>query len=275
MLSEGDGAAPRARPVGKAVGAALVGRHASRVGKTSIAHLEANIVTRKPQDDADASDAQREHAGAGETQDERDLGPTRRRGPRGGRALVEERVLTAARGLFAEKEYREVTVREIAARAGVSHALVHRYLGSKVEILAAVLKSNEEWIRARAGGATTLRDAALSMLREIRRDRPDYFKLVARLAMGDLPAEMRRPPESPATAHLLAIAEHEAGGLAEDDALLRTRGLVCAIVALAIGWTVAEDFLVPTTRLGPHGERHAEAALERALLTLIDRYVTG
>src|SRR5512143_89809 len=57
-----------------------------------------------------------------------------RLGPRGGRKDVEERALTAALELLARHPYRDVSVRDIAERAHVSHALLHRYLGSKEDI---------------------------------------------------------------------------------------------------------------------------------------------
>jgi TetR/AcrR family transcriptional regulator, repressor for neighboring sulfatase len=195
------------------------------------------------------------------------------RGPRGGRAAVEERVLGAARELFAEKGYAAVSVREIAAQAGVSHALVYRYLGSKLDVLAAVLQRNQEWIVARASSATTLREAALTMVREIRRDRRDYFKLVARLAMSTLPEDMPRP-DFPAARRLLEVAEEEAADLGVERDSVTRQGLVAALIALAIGWTVLEDLLLPVSGLEEAGDPQAEAALERALLTLIDGYAS-
>jgi TetR/AcrR family transcriptional regulator, repressor for neighboring sulfatase len=56
-----------------------------------------------------------------------------------GRQAVIEATLRAAARMFAERNPNQVTVREIAAEAGVSHALVHRYLGSKNDILRATL----------------------------------------------------------------------------------------------------------------------------------------
>ena len=49
------------------------------------------------------------------------------------------RILDAAEKLFAERGYTAVSVRDIAAEAGVSHALVHRYLGSKEQVYRAML----------------------------------------------------------------------------------------------------------------------------------------
>jgi AcrR family transcriptional regulator len=55
-------------------------------------------------------------------------------------ARTREAMLRAAQRLFAEKGYATTGVREIAADAGVSTALVRRYFGSKEGLLRAALK---------------------------------------------------------------------------------------------------------------------------------------
>jgi AcrR family transcriptional regulator len=57
-------------------------------------------------------------------------------------------ILRAARELFATRGIGEVTMRDIAAEAGVTHALVHRYFGTKEGILAEAL-----WREIQAAGA--------------------------------------------------------------------------------------------------------------------------
>ena len=55
------------------------------------------------------------------------------------RAETTERILDAAEDLFSRRDPDKVTVREIAAKAGVTHPVVHEYVGSKAEIVAAVI----------------------------------------------------------------------------------------------------------------------------------------
>lgn len=55
------------------------------------------------------------------------------------RAATRQRLLDAARRLFAEHGYDHVTVRMIAAAAGANVALINRYFGSKSELFAEVL----------------------------------------------------------------------------------------------------------------------------------------
>ena len=63
---------------------------------------------------------------------------------RGGREQTTAAILDAAEKLFAERGFTAVTVRDIAAEAGVSHALVHRYLGSKQDVYRAMLGAPRE-----------------------------------------------------------------------------------------------------------------------------------
>lgn len=57
------------------------------------------------------------------------------------REATEERILSAARELFAEHGYDHVTIRMIASAAEANPALVNRYFGSKVDLFAKVLAS--------------------------------------------------------------------------------------------------------------------------------------
>jgi AcrR family transcriptional regulator len=62
-----------------------------------------------------------------------------RRGRRPGPSTTRADILAAARASFAELGYDRTSVRGIAARAGVDPALVHRFFGSKDDVLVAAL----------------------------------------------------------------------------------------------------------------------------------------
>jgi TetR/AcrR family transcriptional regulator, repressor for neighboring sulfatase len=57
-----------------------------------------------------------------------------------GKDEVVAAVLEAAGELFAEKGPTATSIREVAARAGVNHGLLHRHFGSKRQLLAATLQ---------------------------------------------------------------------------------------------------------------------------------------
>jgi AcrR family transcriptional regulator len=65
-----------------------------------------------------------------------------------GREQVRSAVLTATRALVAERGPDGFSVREIAARAGVNHALVHRHFGTKADVLEQMLAADAEAVVA-------------------------------------------------------------------------------------------------------------------------------
>lgn len=68
------------------------------------------------------------------------------------------RILDAAGDLFIEHGIGAVSIRDIAAAAGVTHALVHRYFGTREQLLAAVV----EHLIATTGAAISARQASIS-----------------------------------------------------------------------------------------------------------------
>lgn len=80
---------------------------------------------------------------------DQDQAPARRRGRPPKNALAEgpgarERILVAARGVFAERGYDKTSVRAIAQLAGVDASLVHHYYGTKDEVFAAAIELSFE-----------------------------------------------------------------------------------------------------------------------------------
>jgi AcrR family transcriptional regulator len=63
-----------------------------------------------------------------------------RRQPAPRRTSTQENILRAAAELFAERPPSRVTIRDVAARAGVNHSLVHRHYGTKDNLLRAVMQ---------------------------------------------------------------------------------------------------------------------------------------
>ena len=106
---------------------------------------------------------------------------------RGGREQTTTAILDAAEKLFAERGFTAVTVRDIAAEAGVSHALVHRYLGSKQDVYRAMLARRENVIRDAAPGQLDLLEATSLMLREAVLNQRTYVRLVAHSAFTGCP----------------------------------------------------------------------------------------
>jgi len=164
--------------------------------------------------------------------------------PRGGREQATKTILDAAAQLFTERGVNGVTVRDIAQRAGVSHALVHRYLGSKEQILGAVLLRSDEKLLASAEEATNLLDAALRMLHTDREVTRQEMRLVANAATANVPFE-RLGIAFPATARLHELAARACAEASERGATCRLAPnvLVAGLVAMAIGWVTTRPWM--------------------------------
>ena len=184
-------------------------------------------------------------------------------------------MLDAAEHLFAERGFTAVSVRDIARRAGVSHALVHRYLGSKEEVYRAVLERNEDVMRAAAGDTEDL-DVALSlMVREGLANRRSYLRLIAHSALHGLPYETTIGRFRGAE-RLVELAESKAAAATSPrpDAL-EPRLVIAAIVAIYLGWASLEPWLVKATGLEDLDEATLAAGLERIILGIADTNVRG
>ncbi len=74
-----------------------------------------------------------------------------------------DQILDAANELFAERGYAEVTIEDIAKRAGVARGLVHHYSGGRKEVFIALVERlgarREDELRAPEGGTARERVA--------------------------------------------------------------------------------------------------------------------
>jgi AcrR family transcriptional regulator len=158
-----------------------------------------------------------------------------------GPAQVRAAAVAAATELFAERPPGAVTVRQIAERAGVNHALVHRYIGTKEDLLREVLEHNArtaERLNAElVGGADLERIVAFAL------ENPGYLRafLAVRLA-GEWETELL-PQAQPLMQRLVAelAAEQRERGI--DVPELSAPMAVAAIAALLSAWCAAGPFL--------------------------------
>src|SRR5262245_29363759 len=106
-------------------------------------------------------------------------------GPRPrGREAVMAAVLDAAMTLFAARGPAAVSVRDIAAAAGVNHALVHRHFGTKQEVLQAVL---ERTVQEIAAATSEIADSRISLQQRFKvvAEHGDYWRVLARASLDN------------------------------------------------------------------------------------------
>lgn len=188
---------------------------------------------------------------------------------RGGRERTTAAILEAAERLFAERGFTAVTVRDIAAEAGVSHALVHRYLGSKQAVYRAALARHETVIRDAASVEDDLLEATRLMLREAVHNQRTYVRLIAHSALHGLPYE-RTVGRFAATARLVELAEKTAAdeGETRSPDAPDPRFVIASVVAMLIGWSAAREWILRAADLEPQDDDEFAERFERVVVDL-------
>jgi len=195
-----------------------------------------------------------------------------------GRERTTVAIIDAAEDLFSAHGFTAVTVRAIAERAGVSHALVHRYVGSKTDLFRAVLTRNEGAVVSAAPDNPDLLESLSLMLRHARLEHGRrHIRLLAQSALSGLPYD-KTTGRFEATARLVELAEHAARSAspaerAEKD--LDPRLVVAGCVALLLGWTATESWVRPAAGIGDMDEAEIEAGLERIVRGMLASNVPG
>jgi AcrR family transcriptional regulator len=170
---------------------------------------------------------------------------------------VVQAVVEVATQMFARFGYGTVSLRQVAAEAGVNPGLVHRYIGSKEDVLRAVF---ERFTRELEDGPHALRDLPPSA--ETERLLYTQHRIIAHLTLEGYDIS-RFKTSSPVVEILLANIH---GGIEIDDHTARIRAL--QIMALGLGWRMFETFLLGATGLHEDDREEIEAALRAANLAI-------
>lgn len=160
-----------------------------------------------------------------------------------GRKAVEEALLAATIDMVVAKGL-QVSVREIANRAGVNHGLVHTYFGSKQALLDAALEA----ISRRSG----------SQLRCDGYPRPDMANLDAGLLakalarfgldLGDNPDPL---PSDPVFSSWRSALRRDNPDLDDDE----IDEQVAAAASMALGWAMYSNFLCSALEIDDLGRK--------------------
>ncbi len=197
---------------------------------------------------------------------------------RRGREATTAAILDAAEQLFSTRGYDDVTIRDIAEEAGVSHALVHQYLGSKAEVFRAVLARDDGLMLPEASAELGLLDSASAILRRgLEPSGRDYARLLMKTALSGLPYE-QTPGRFSEVERLIELAERRAAAASPEE---RTRKdldprLVGACVgSLFLGWVAGEAWLRPAWGLDGLDDAEIADGLERVILGILRDHVPG
>jgi len=194
-----------------------------------------------------------------------------------GRVATTAAILDAAEGLFSANGFEAVTVRAIAARARVSHALVHRYLGSKADVFRAVLSRNQGIILAAAPDNPDLLASTSLIMREGLTNHRRYVRLIADSALHRLPYE-QTTGRFAAVERLVELAERAVASApsserTDDD--LDPRFVIACVSALYLGWAATESWVLPAAGIPDMDEAEVLDGLERVILGILRHNLPG
>jgi len=162
-------------------------------------------------------------------------------------------LLDAAADLFAARGPAAVSVRDVAARAGVNHGLVHRHFGSKEALIAATLDRLAESTAAPVRGAASAREVG-EVVGGAANDR--FWRVLAwSLLEGRDPARLQH--DFPVLDELVGLvrAEHRRVGSTEEP-----RVVVVQAVAFGLGLLLFEPYLRHAVGLDDADEDAVRAA---------------
>ena len=163
----------------------------------------------------------------------------------------------AAAEEFADRGYNAASVRAIGARARVNHGLVHRHFGSKANLLHAVLDDLSDRVARELTASPETRTRRTS-------DAALFQRVLARAMLDG--ADLGGQRTHPIMDWAVAQAVDNTGGTPDE-----VRMGVLHALALELGWSLFEPFLVGASGLTDDAAREAReevAAAQRALVQL-------
>ena len=139
---------------------------------------------------------------------------------------VKDRIIEVARELFAQHGINGISIRKIAAEAGVNHALLIRYFGSKAELVSEILHREISALTTKQPETPEQIAEALAFIRKILLDalttHKSMMRLIIRSALDGLSPESYVKEHSDRVANLLAnwIQSHQTDSQLPDPKLM-------------------------------------------------------
>ena len=186
-----------------------------------------------------------------------------------GRGAIEDALVDAATELFSARPPSTASIREIARQAGVPHSTIHRYFGSKQELLRdAIRRGGDETAGALRGMAELSPDARLT---QALAQAPMLSMLVLASIEGSDPVEFMADP----LGALSLTADYSRGLSARaepaEGPTYDARILVAVMMAAVMTWQAAEGTILRAADLAaedPESVHRQVAELLSNLLSL-------
>lgn len=188
----------------------------------------------------------------------------------GGPDARRERVIAVAERLFAERGFRNVSVRDIAREAGVTHPLIYYYWGSKKELLAATVARSQSRIRSVRVTDRDRLESVEALARESLEHNRDYLLTLIRALLDGMPPS-EWPGGFPAIEAVVRMVTEAVPKAREADA----RARVAAAVAMTYGWVLVEDALLEIVGLTPGDRDRAREVLLASIRDVVAPSLAG
>jgi len=186
-------------------------------------------------------------------------------GPPRGRAEVCDALVTTAMELFALRGPAAVSVREIAARAGVNHALVFRHFGSKDGLVQAVWERAAEELAGQVVGVPDYQ--GFTALTEALAESETHWRLLARAILDGEADALASHPFRFVEAMIWATARGQEAGMI--DTRIHPRLIVAMVCAMGLGWLIFHPVLIPLLGLPPLEPAEHRHTLRTAVVRLL------
>ncbi len=192
---------------------------------------------------------------------------TKKRKPHG-REEVMASVLEAASELFASKGVAGVSVRDIAARAGVNHGLIHRHFGSKEALRRQTQEKLSGEVATEVGESATFEEAVVKAWLVVQQKEAFWRVLARTLLDGEMHGDVQSQFPFVQNAVGLARKSQEKGSLMGD---VDPQILVAGLLAMSLGLEVFEGYILPATGLKQDDATQTKAEILTFWQNLIKR----
>lgn len=167
------------------------------------------------------------------------------RGPYRKGEQVREDILRAAGELLAERMPRQISVRDVAERAGVQHSVVHRHFDTKDRLLAEVVKHTTAEYATSIADISDPAEAFATVLAYMADHRATFATLARTLMTTEVQDGVDVFPGF--ESHLRSIeaaaaAQRPARSPSSDGTTVSPRVLTLGLMALVSGWAFLEDW---------------------------------
>lgn len=185
-----------------------------------------------------------------------------------GRDEVVTALIRASTELFSEKGVEAVSLRKIAARAGVNHGLIHRHFGSKEALRRQTQEALAAGIREEIGDPDDFSSAVLRSSKAIR-ENDMFWRVMARTFLdGKDKGEIQG--NFPFVRKLVDLVRREQKEKSITSKI-DPRNIVAAILAYGLGMMVFERYILPAAGLDADPPLEVLERLDRELFSLFEK----